>query len=218
MVLAYHGVNLPVANTSFFGNDGGAFVNMTRFLIWPRLSWIHISFYVSCGIAVNAYTSSAITFVCPDMLVDAFMADQDAQLIFELSWHCSGSNPVEFWLQSAHQVGVIFRLLRLFYDYPLWFALFRTITFLALIPCQFPGNRHSDTPSNAAISFWFFPLSLKFQSVSCWPCLAYTLLMCFLVFGRIEKAWTIAAGLLFPQFSCTYEVECKIILHSQMKL
>jgi len=27
MVLAYHGVNLPVANTGFFGNDDGALVN-----------------------------------------------------------------------------------------------------------------------------------------------------------------------------------------------
>jgi hypothetical protein len=27
MVLAYHCVNLPVANTGFFGNDGGAFIN-----------------------------------------------------------------------------------------------------------------------------------------------------------------------------------------------
>ena len=27
MILAYHSVNLPVAYTGFFGNDGGAFVN-----------------------------------------------------------------------------------------------------------------------------------------------------------------------------------------------
>ena len=27
MVLAYHGINFPIANAGFFGNDGGAFVN-----------------------------------------------------------------------------------------------------------------------------------------------------------------------------------------------
>jgi hypothetical protein len=27
MVLAYHGIDLPIANAGFFGNYGGAFVN-----------------------------------------------------------------------------------------------------------------------------------------------------------------------------------------------
>jgi hypothetical protein len=27
MVLAYHGIDLPIANAGFFGNDGRAFVN-----------------------------------------------------------------------------------------------------------------------------------------------------------------------------------------------
>jgi hypothetical protein len=27
VILAYHGVDLPIANAGFFGNDGGTFIN-----------------------------------------------------------------------------------------------------------------------------------------------------------------------------------------------
>jgi hypothetical protein len=86
MVLTYHGVNLPVANAGFFGNDGGAFVNtdtisdLAAFILGSMVLFTLLVAFPSMRIQ-----AAAMTLVCPDRLADAFMADQDTQLIIPLS-------------------------------------------------------------------------------------------------------------------------------------
>src|SRR5512139_1568508 len=83
VVLAYHGINLPVANASFFGNDGGAFVNTDT--VSDLASFILRSillFSLLVALSKMGIQRAPMTLVCPDMLIDAFMAYQNTQLFF----------------------------------------------------------------------------------------------------------------------------------------
>ena len=82
MVLAY-GIDLPIANARFFGNDGGALFNTdTVSDLAPFILGTLFLFTFLVVLPQMRMQGAAMTLVSPDMLVDAFMADQDAQLIF----------------------------------------------------------------------------------------------------------------------------------------
>ena len=85
-VLACHGVNLPVANTGFFGNDGGALVNTDT--VSDLAAFILGAIFLFPLLVVlpqMRMQGAAIKLVGPDVLINAFMADQDALLILQLS-------------------------------------------------------------------------------------------------------------------------------------
>jgi len=79
MVLAYHGVNLPIANAGFFGNDGGALVNTDTVsdLAAFILGAIFL-FPLLVALPQMRMQGATMTLVCQNMLIDALMADQDA--------------------------------------------------------------------------------------------------------------------------------------------
>src|SRR5450631_1143500 len=122
MVLAYDGINLPIANAGFFGNDGGAFVNTDTISDLAVYPWSHISFYVSCGSAVNAYTRCRHC-ACLSRYVDRCVHGLSGCLTHLLTVLIlvQDSNPAGFWLQSEEsELASSSGLLRLvFYDYPL---------------------------------------------------------------------------------------------------
>src|SRR5665647_2501437 len=95
---------------------------LTRFLIWPRLSFDPYFFYVSCGIAVNAYTRCRHD-ACLSRYIDRCAHDLSECLTHLLTVLilAQDSNPVGFWLQSEESElassSVLLRLV--FYDYPL---------------------------------------------------------------------------------------------------
>ena len=83
MVLAYHGIDLPIANAGFFGNDDWALVNThavsdlsTLVLGAVRL----LTFLVALSKVLIQRTTMAL--VGPDVLIDSLMAYQDAQIVF----------------------------------------------------------------------------------------------------------------------------------------
>jgi hypothetical protein len=57
MVLAYDRVNLPVANTGFFGNDGGAFVNTDTISGSPYKSMQVVIFIDFCHSAAPTFAA-----------------------------------------------------------------------------------------------------------------------------------------------------------------
>ena len=83
MVWAYYGDNLPIAKAGFFCNDGGAFINADTVSDLSTLipvAVLLLAFLVA--LSKVFIQGAAVALVCLDVLIDTFMADGDASLVF----------------------------------------------------------------------------------------------------------------------------------------
>jgi len=106
VVMTDHGINLPIAKAGFFRNDSGAFINAdTVSDLSPLILGAVLLLAFLVALSKMLIQRTAMALVGPDMLIDAFMADGDALLVFlTILIFAQDSSPSRFWPQSEESV------------------------------------------------------------------------------------------------------------------